>query len=725
VLNGRKIRLIAQENAAMGIMDTHDTGRVPIVDLSWNLQDSPMDAGAGLHSHPSQQLLASLSVGGEVCIGSVYAESNSALVYEPISATTFPELNPARGIAWNEEASAPLLAVHGAGPEIYLMSVQPAIRTAALTTDLDSVESVRFGDNGKSLYIAGLDKILIVSIRSIEDTFTAQTIPLLPGAQRVWLMPHAQGVFAVAAVENDQLLIHPLFGNTSEVIISISLPGPAEHLFVTFDQLTNILCVGAGDSNRLVCINLVNFTNPILSAGVWPNDNGAVSVFSTSQLHSVFSKPNSSSDVDMFLYAYHNDSVKMHRVSVLWETTKSADEPEHLPSPPQEILRPLRSASTSASPSPLPSGMINATAFNKSREGQNIVKDVVEAINKQLGEQNKQARRERREAEVAEQRRQQELVTATVQGIQQTVVGTLHSVVQQEAGRVLDARLSTAIDQCLGRLDQQVGQKCEVAIGKSFGKTEKFAGLVAAQLTQTLAGSVDHCVKEAVETRLLPGLQSIMTDLVGQLSANIAQAIVDSTIEQYKLMISEMSELRQTVIELQHRAFKLPSAQELAQTVSQEIRQSLSPVAGQSPVTRVDPLSELEATIRTGHGAVALIKVLEMGDIKMLNWILPRLDVNTILDAPELSPAVTLSLAQQLGYELRTLTEVKLTWLAELFTVFDPRLVADKQLAVTLPAVLDELFANLRVMFAEIQPSSPCQKQIKTVMRLVRMAMDA
>jgi hypothetical protein len=216
-----------------------------------------------------------------------------------------------------------------------------------------------------------------------------------------------------------------------------------------------------------------------------------------------------------------------------------------------------------------------------------------------------------------------------------------------------------------------------------------------------------------------------MTDLVGQLSANIAQAIVDSTIEQYKLMISEMSELRQTVIELQHRAFKLPSAQELAQTVSQEIRQSLSPVAGQSPVTRVDPLSELEATIRTGHGAVALIKVLEMGDIKMLNWILPRLDVNTILDAPELSPAVTLSLAQQLGYELRTLTEVKLTWLAELFTVFDPRLVADKQLAVTLPAVLDELFANLRVMFAEIQPSSPCQKQIKTVMRLVRMAMDA
>jgi hypothetical protein len=275
------------------------------------------------------------------------------------------------------------------------------------------------------------------------------------------------------------------------------------------------------------------------------------------------------------------------------------------------------------------------------------------------------------------------------------------------------------VESNLHNLEQKIMQKCEDALSRSVGKPDKLAAAVANQVSQSLRSSLDKSVKDAVENSLLPGLQSIMTDLVGQLSANLSQAIVDSTIEQYKVIMSEMKQLRETVIELQHCAFKLPSAQELAQSVSNEIRQSFSPVAAPQ-LTRTD---ELDNQIRAGNGCMALIQLLEVGDIPMLNWILPRLDAATLLESPEMRPPVMLSLIQQLSFDLTTLTEVKLDWLAELFTVMDPSISLDPKLADTCFTVLDELFSNLRVIFAETPSNSSVNKKVKTVMRLVRMMM--
>lgn len=122
--------------------------------------------------------------------------------------------------------------------------------------------------------------------------------------------------------------------------------------------------------------------------------------------------------------------------------------------------------------------------------------------------------------------------------------------------------------------------------------------MIAAQLYPALSQTLDKTVVESVESKLLPGLQALMTDLIGQLSANITQAIVDSTIEQYKQMMLEMASLRQSVVELQHRAFLLPTAQEVAQTVSEEIRHSLSPVASRSASYHLVPTADPKAAIR-------------------------------------------------------------------------------------------------------------------------------
>lgn len=346
VLNDRKIRLIAQENAAMGLMELHESTRLPIIDIAWNQQALQATTASGLKQHPSQQLLASLSRGGEVCIGSVFAESASNLVYEPISATTFPELQPAKGLVWNDGGRVPLLALYGSGPEIYLLSVGQSLRSAALTTDLKTIEAVIFGDNGGKVFISSHEMIAIISVESIDETFTAQTIPLPPRVGRVWLHAHSEGVFCVATLDQGQLFILPLFGDLPEVIISIPLPGPQDELFAVFDQVTNVLAIGSMKSTRLLCVSLEKLSDPIVAIGSWPNETSAVSVFATSQLHNVFSKVGD--DADMYLYAFHEDSVKMHRLRVSWESTKSADEPDTIPRPSNQILRP---ASTGPAPS--------------------------------------------------------------------------------------------------------------------------------------------------------------------------------------------------------------------------------------------------------------------------------------------------------------------------------------------------------------------------------------
>ena len=132
-----------------------------------------------------------------------------------------------------------------------------------------------------------------------------------------------------------------------------------------------------------------------------------------------------------------------------------------------------------------------------------------------------------------------------------------------------------------------------------------------------------------------------------------------------------------------------------------------------------------------------------MADISTLNWILPQLDPAVVLDGPAasqtssvadsnsstLTKPVLLAFIQQLGCDLESLVELKLTWLAEIFTIYqsdvslNPAAVTES--AATENSILDDVFANLRVLFAATSPNASYFKQIKTVMRLVRFAMCA
>ncbi len=208
-------------------------------------------------------------------------------------------------------------------------------------------------------------------------------------------------------------------------------------------------------------------------------------------------------------------------------------------------------------------------------------------------------------------------------------------------------------------------------------------------------------------------MQALLQELVRQLAAQLGQALVEASAQPVKLLAEEMAQLKHTLSDLQRTVTKLPSAEDLLVLAAHK--------APPSPKA-ADPMAhlyaELEAELKkAGGGFISVLRrVLDMGNIETLNWLIEQTRPTDLTDSDEAAPELVLSLAQQLGADLSTLTEI--------FTVFVPSAVEDPRFLSTAQKVLDELFGNLRVLFVEVPSSSPLHKQVKTVMRLVCKAMS-
>lgn len=157
-----------------------------------------------------------------------------------------------------------------------------------------------------------------------------------------------------------------------------------------------------------------------------------------------------------------------------------------------------------------------------------------------------------------------------------------------------------------------------------------------------------------------------------------------------------------------------------------QLRELLRPAARSEDKesAEVQAKARIESLIRSGDPREALVQVLEEGSLPLLHWMLGALDASSVVR--DLPVKVALSLIQQIGHELSSHTENKLSWLAEILAEFDPRTSAeDSSLAQTVDAVLEEVFSNLRVLFAQTPASSALHKQTKLVMRLLRGAMTS
>lgn len=153
-------------------------------------------------------------------------------------------------------------------------------------------------------------------------------------------------------------------------------------------------------------------------------------------------------------------------------------------------------------------------------------------------------------------------------------------------------------------------------MSKSMGQPEKLMDGLSASLANALGSTIDGSLRESFEGKFIPALQAILSDLIGQLSANVTQAIVDSTIEQYKLMMAEMGEVRKVLLELHHQVMRLPTAKDLAETVTHELRTSIPTMSPAAMLHQVEmpeevktPLDEINDLLTKGRSVDALVLV--------------------------------------------------------------------------------------------------------------------
>lgn len=560
---------------------------------------------------------------------------------------------------------------------------------------------------------------------------------------------------------------------------------PPEHLFSNFDENSQMLTIGCLSLSQIVCINLECLTDPKLAIGEWPNDKGSMSVVTTSQLGEVF--PSS----QQCLYAHHTDSVKLHLLKVDWSSYSNENVIESnssLESEPlidkesleiknisQDIsntissleispkIKPVQklkvsddySDSYGTKPSkPLTNDGVESMAALKNFKPSRLISrsQNVSQLNRQVDDNSK--------AKVHNSSFDDEKLSTSdfklpkvVQSIQSDVVEeVLERVLRSEIKTALNHKLSTLSDQISTSIDRCISSATNHLISQTFVDTKALADAIFSRILPQIRISQE--LTNAIERSLLPGLVSALRDIISvQLSEPICRSIVSASAESHDQIISEINLLKARIDNFQSiLESRVPSIADISATFERVITNlnvscknsvlednNKDFVSSRTKNIKDSDFSGNSKTkvaefLKNGEHFKALVHVLEAADMKLLNWLLPKINPEETLDSPQLSLAVMLSLAQQLGCDLETLTILKLEWLSELFLIL-PGLQEqcsgadasihnkDRIINETAPQVFEELFANLRVLFAQMPVNSSYQKLLKTVMRLIRLAM--
>lgn len=385
-MSSGKIRLISNETGATGVISQHSPSSLenPIIDLAWSLQTCPPSSSGAPFSHvPSQQILASLTAHGDLCVGSVMAESPTTLRYDSIITTKLPRIQEsyrrAAGLSWNGSVDRPILAIWSKSlsddddddeddaddvnqvekeEEIFLIdfSSQEEPETTAITVKLssnDGIQSLKFDSN--FLYVADKKQVVVLDIGAglEEGMMNARTVELPKGVERIWVLPNPSGTWAMALVEEKLQIISlktaapttTMTSSSRTVVLDVALPGFEDlrlndaadarraslGLWCCFDAGEGVIVVGSRLANhsKILCIRLYDGGNVIMTVGRLPInfEGGLLSVFAAPQKHdndgNIYTSPNST--LSLYLYPI-SGALYLTSVMIDWSSTTTLSE---------------------------------------------------------------------------------------------------------------------------------------------------------------------------------------------------------------------------------------------------------------------------------------------------------------------------------------------------------------------------------------------------------------
>lgn len=590
VVGKKKVRLLDQINGQKGMMENQKDSSSSIVAVALK-----------------GDTLASLTEGGELLIGTVYAESKESLGFDPIVSLTFPDLLPSRGIVWSS-GDHRVLAAYGRNPAAFMVWLEPKPSAVEIPHSLNGhIEAVTFFGQGKYVAVADSSAVECFEIDHVGRNFT-KIAQFAYGPQvncrRVLLFEDGENDFVIAAIDGNSgaFIACPvnIGKNLGWIVSSLVIPSAiADNVAICYDSLLQVFIV---DSRTDGTFHVLGFRSdsPAFAHinGRWREALPVHSIALCAGLRNV------EAGIHVPLYIFQSEWVSFYGLK--------------LPSDPQ----PMKPAQVNAAPRETPSKLPKTKP--------------VAAI---LSEAPSPA---------------------------------------PLAAPASPAPMAAPASPAAGfNLDEKV---CEI-------------------------------VKSMMVKHLIPSLEASFNEMFKQ----VKDHLLTITSANNNALESKIDQLTMAVNEIGKAIAQLPSAQQLAEVISPH--QSSADLQEES----FDDLmkKELDEMIKTSPVG-ALFRALELGNLPLLTWLLRRLDPMTIIEA--LPAPALLSLIQQLGADLSDETELKLDWLAEIFTAYSPK-SDDPNFANTASQVLEELFSNLRVLLAQLPASSELLKKLKTVMRLVRLVL--
>ena len=367
------------------------------------------------------------------------------------------------------------------------------------------------------------------------------------------------------------------------------------------------------------------------------------------------------------------------------------------------------------------------------------------------GDDSKEARRDKQEANLIARldklftRHFSKLATVQQQATERAITAQREELEKErkERSNVEKQRTEGLLRVVSQSLQKQLDDAVTKGINTSLQSSAESSGAVdvealAASLSQSLRVPLHESFKATFGSVLLPGFEAstrVMFKQIESVYAKMSESNEQMLAEKVDELVreklaaedgkreAEMAELRTTlaqltdtnavlmktlqVIQQQHQQqsahiaeLKAIMQHSLTSTTASSTSAAASTASAVQPAAAAaataDPKVEVGAMLQHHQYEQAFTRALSLGKLPLVTWLCSQLDPRILLytsnTAHKLSPAVLLSLIQQLGYSLKEDAAVKLLWIRECVMVLNRQ---DASISKHVPAVLRDVLGRV------------------------------
>ena len=272
-----------------------------------------------------------------------------------------------------------------------------------------------------------------------------------------------------------------------------------------------------------------------------------------------------------------------------------------------------------------------------------------------------------------------------------TVVPSVTRALGEQVVPSMEAMVSSALAQTSAAVSADVG-----------GKLESILPNLIVPLSVSMQENVRSCFESVLVPKIEAGMREMMTQFQTGWYAQMRQNNERSEAKIVELIDAFREEYRQGRAEMNKAMSALSVQQQQQQQQQATVAPGVDPTAAGVIVPQpqpVDPMSGLKHLMAEGKFDEAFNEGLSQSNIETTQWLVQNADVDTVV--PKLSQSVLLVLIQQLGCDLSSFPDVRMSWISTAAVCLDPK---DAFMGPYMGGILDQVLSTIRKSAPSMSP---------------------